>query len=104
MPDDALRDSVLRTTSKDSRTFGFILARLREQRRLTLGEQAIALGVSESAMVFLSVFRLPCAAHREADLAETAAALGIEVGVVRGLLRDVLREGAAATLPVGGAA
>src|SRR5215213_1740984 len=92
--DEALRDSVLRATSKDSRTFGFVLARLREERRLTLGEQAAALGASDSALVFLSVFRLPRAAHRESDLAAAATALGIEVGVLRRLLRGELREGA----------
>ena len=64
VPDDALRDSVLRATSKDSRTFGFVLARLRKEQRLTLGEQAAALGASDSALVFLSVFRLSRAARR----------------------------------------
>jgi hypothetical protein len=102
--DDALRDSVLRATAKAPGTFGFILARLREERRLTLGEQASALGLGESALVFLSVFRLPRPAHREADLAAAATAIGIEVGVLRRLLRDETREGVAATAPAGGAA
>ena len=102
--DDALRDSVLRATAKAPGTFGFILARLREDRRLTLDEQAAALGVSDSALIFLSVFKVPRAARREADLAAVATAVGIEVAVLRRLLRDELREGAAATAPVGGAA
>lgn len=102
--DDALRNSVLRATAKDHRTFGFILARLREEQRLTLAEQAAALGVSDSALVFLSVFRLPRPAHREVELAAIATAIGIGVGVLLGLLRVELGEGAATTAPVGGAA
>jgi hypothetical protein len=86
--DPVLRDSVIRVTAKDPRTFGSVLARLREKGRLTLEEQAAALGVSGSALVFLCVFRLPRAAHREADLTAVVSAVGIGGDVLRGLLRD----------------
>ncbi len=93
--DAALRDSVLRVTARDSRTYGFALARLRATRRFTLAEQAAALGLSEPALVFLSLFRLPRPTHREQDLAATSTAIGIGIEVLRGLL-------VGATAPTGG--
>jgi hypothetical protein len=95
---------VIRVTAKDDRTFGFVLGRLREQRGLTLDEQAAALGVSAAVLVFLCVFRVPPAAHREADLAAVASAVGIRVDVLRGLLHDGHNEGVAAPVPTGDAA
>lgn len=84
--DAALRESVLRVTARDHRTYGFALARLRAARRFTLAEQAAALGLSEPALVFLSLFRLPRPARREQDLAATSASLCIDIEVLRGLL------------------
>lgn len=102
--DAALRDSVLRATAKDRRTFGYVLARLREERRLTPGEQAAALGVNVSALVFLSVFRLPRAAHRETDLVAASTAIGIGAETLRGLLQTGPASGDTATAPIGGVA
>lgn len=96
--DPVLRDSVIRVTARDRRTFGFVLTRSREERRLTLTEQAAALGVGDSALVFLCVFRVPSDDRREADLAVVASAVGVGVDVLRGLLRDAGEGHAASAL------
>ena len=85
--DAALRESVLRVTARDPLTFGFVLAKVRESRHWSLATQATALGVSsESALVFLSVCRLPRPGRFEEDLVTVAGRMGVRVAVLRFVL------------------
>ncbi|MCE9561526.1 MAG: hypothetical protein K8U57_05680 [Planctomycetes bacterium] len=84
--DVALRESVLRVTARDPRTFGFVLAKVRAARRWSLAVEAVALGVSESALVFLSVCRLPRADRCEEDLTAVADRMGVQAAVLRFVL------------------
>jgi hypothetical protein len=84
--DATLREIVARVTAKDRRAWGFVLAGLRAVTGQSLEEQAAALGVSESALTFVAVCRLPRVGHRDEDLAAVSALVGIEVEVLRQLL------------------
>lgn len=87
--DAALRESAARASAKNSRVWGFVLARLRAVAGQSLAEQAAALGVSESSLTFLAVCRLPRIGHRDEDIATVVALVGIRPEVLRALLADV---------------
>ena len=87
--DAVLRETALRATARDPRTWGSILQRLRETEHFSPGDQAAGLGVSMSGLVLLSISRLPRPDHEDDDLAETAGRVGVEVEVLRGLLVGV---------------
>jgi hypothetical protein len=85
--DAALRESVLRVTARDTRTWGFVLAKVRAARKWSLTTLAMALGVpSDSALVFLSVCRLPRAGRFEEDLVAVAERMGVPAAVLRFVL------------------
>lgn len=84
--DDTLRESVLRVTARNPKSWGFVLARMRAARRLTLVEQSAELGASESAVVFLSLCHLPRPSSRDEDLATASALVGISVEALLGVL------------------
>ena len=84
--DAALRDSVLRVTSKRPEMWGYMLAGLRAARGWSLAAQAMALGVPESAVVFLSVCRLPRPGRCDEDLETVADRMGISPAVLRFVL------------------
>jgi len=87
--DAVLRETALRATARDPRTWGSVMHQLREAGNLTPGDQAAGLGVSMSGFVLLSISRLPRPDHQDDDLAETADRVGVEVEVLRGLLAGV---------------
>jgi len=81
--DAVLRESVLRVTARDPRSWGFLLAKVRAARQWSLATLAMALGVpSDSALVFLSVCRLPRPGRFEEDLATVAERMGIQPAVL----------------------
>lgn len=84
--DAALQETAARATAKNSRVWGFVLARLRAVAGQSLAEQAAALDASESALTFLAVCRLPRPHHRDEDLAAVSALVGVGVEVLRGVL------------------
>jgi hypothetical protein len=86
--DALLRACIFRVTSKDARTWGHVFARLRAARGQSPAAQAAALGVSESALAFACLCRLPGAGRRSDDLAAVAALVGIDVEVLDRLLAD----------------
>lgn len=86
--DAVLRESVLRVTAQDNRTWGFVLARLRTIHGQSPAEQAALLGITVSALTFMSICRLPRDAHREEDLSATAALVAVPVQVLRQLLEE----------------
>ncbi|MBA4192092.1 MAG: hypothetical protein C0467_29285 [Planctomycetaceae bacterium] len=103
--DASLRESVVRVTANRPGTWGFALAEVRACRKWSLATQAMALGVSESALVFLSVCRLPRPGCREEDVVVVANRMGIQVATLWFILdlaaeatctnRRVVAEGAA---------
>ncbi len=84
--DAALRECVVRVTAKKPGTWGFALASIRAARGWSLTGQAMALGVSESALVFLSVCRLPRLGRRDEDVATVAGRMGVPVDVLKYIL------------------
>jgi hypothetical protein len=87
--DAALQETVARATAKNSRVWGFVLARLRAVAGQSLVEQAAALGVSESSLTFLAVCRLPRPGHRDEDIAAVVTLVGIRTQVLHVLLVGV---------------
>ncbi|MBA4190579.1 MAG: hypothetical protein C0467_21540 [Planctomycetaceae bacterium] len=80
--DAALRESVIRVTANRPGTWGFVLAKVRASRGWSLAHQAVALGVSESTLVFLSVCRSPRPSRREEDLLGVAERMGIQAAAL----------------------
>ncbi len=80
--DVVLRESVMRATARDPRSWGFLLSRVRAARGWSLADQAMALGVTESALVFLSVCRLPRAGRCEEDVAAVADRMGVHAAAL----------------------
>jgi hypothetical protein len=87
--DVALQETAARATAKNSRVWGFVLARLRAVAGQSLAEQVASLGTSESSLTFLAVCRLPRPGHRDEDIAAVAALVGIQAQVLRALLAGV---------------
>lgn len=86
--DPILAECVFRVTARSPRSWGSVLARARDARGQSPAEQASDLAVSESALVFLSLCRLPDPGRRGADLAAVAALIGISTTVLERFLAD----------------
>lgn len=93
--DVALRESVVRVMSKRPESWGFLLSEVRTMRGWSLAAQAVALGVSESALVFLSVCRSPRQGRFEEDLVAVACRMGIPAAALWFML-DLATEAKAA--------
>jgi len=84
--DTTFRESVLRATARDPRTWGFFLARLRAARGWSVSTQNTASGLSLDALICLSIWRLPRAELRAEDIARVAKCLGLREQVLHDLL------------------
>jgi hypothetical protein len=93
--DATLCECILRVTSRDPRSWGYLLAKVREARRWSLATQATALGIPESSLVFLSVCRLPRADRGEDDLVLVADRMGVPAAALRFVL-DLATDSSAA--------
>ncbi len=81
--DARLLESMLRLGARAPLLIGWWLARLREARGQTVGQQAQALGLTESALACLGVCRPPRPDQREEDAAERVRAHRRGEGAVR---------------------
>ena len=102
--DPALRESALRVSAGTAWMWGSVLARLRAAGGQSPAEQAAALGITESALAYFCLCRLPRPGRGHADLAVASALAGIEIEVLHELLRTGVDPKASATTVVGGAA
>jgi hypothetical protein len=102
--DSVLRESAFRVSARHPRMWGSVLARLRAAGGLSPMEQADALGITASALAFLSVWRLPRPGRIDEDLVEASVAAGVGVEVLRELLRAGAEYEAGAALTLGGVA
>lgn len=102
--DPALQESALRVSARTAWMWGAVLARLRAAGGQSPAEQAAALGITESALAYFCLCRLPRPDRGHADLAVASALAGIGIEVLQELLRTGVDPKARATTVVGGAA